>query len=295
MKKIITILILGIFLLTGLNNVSAVLIHKSKTSSIKDNDIRYVGINSNKYYAVIVCGGPTEAIHETAAIHAKNVFLSMGYKVNYLKEPSKSEAESAITEWIPENLGGTRKVALIFINHGTNSGFCLNKEGYIGLSSGIMSHSDLTTWLNEIELIYSKCVIVIQVCHSGLFIPSLSKTNRIIMTSANYGVSWKGQKYFIETFLDSLEEGKSYGRAWIDADKTVAHYHIQNPQIDDNGDGMLHGNLFIADDLLIGGDGNLALSTYPYARVKTSFLQAIARILKNFSESFPIHPQLLKL
>lgn len=85
-------------------------------------------------------------------------------------------------------------------------------------------------------------------------------------------------------FFDKLEENVSYGEAWEYAGKKHLRvkikdlpsdipfflkilakigFLIQNPQIDDNGDGRGHGRRFIADRLPIRRDGFLAFRTYP--------------------------------
>ena len=68
---------------------------------------------------------------------------------------------------------------------------------------------------------------------------------------------------FVEPFFNKLGKGASYGEAWMAADKYVdSAPDDQNPQIDDNGDGKGHGTSSI-DTLPLGGDGYLALNTYP--------------------------------
>ncbi len=85
-------------------------------------------------------------------------------------------------------------------------------------------------------------------------------------------------------FYDYLSKNNSFGQAWeykdemlIDLEKTPNTFpwwqilnrygfyfglKIQNPKIDENGDGVGSGSLR-ADKLPLNGDGNLALNTYP--------------------------------
>ena len=143
--------------------------------------------------------------------------------------------------------------------------------------------SELGDWLDYIS--YNVCTILISACFSGGFIRDISKENRIIMTTTKIcpgvGSIWGD---FTSFFFDKLVENVSYGKAWEYAEKKIRSVKIrdlpsevtllnktkvklgmllQNPQIDDNGDGRSSGRRFIADRLPIWKDGHLALKTYP--------------------------------
>jgi hypothetical protein len=92
------------------------------------------------------------------------------------------------------------------------------------------------------------------------------------------------QSFFSYHFFNKLAENESYGTSWEFADREMLRFHypftqnlsflnqlingicvnlLQNPKIDDNGDGKGSGRNLVADKLPIGGDGALALITYP--------------------------------
>jgi len=267
-NKIICISLIAIFILTGFESVGSIEINKDIINDEKEIDTLSGGPSS---CAIIVVGGPGEACHVRTGQRAKRIYENNGYNVKYLLRPSKSDVESAITSWIPSNIGGAKKIALIFVDHGSMSGFSLGTQ--------TMTPSDLSGWLNQINGQYSNCLVFIEACHAGVFVtPELSSRNRIIITSTSkYTLSFKDpadESYFSKEFFIAVEEGASYGEAWMRADELLDSFPLniafaqQNPWIDDNGDSIAHGT-YQPDSLPLGGDGNLALSTHAQVKSKS--------------------------
>ena len=279
-KKMIVICIIGIFLLTGLTTVptTGMKVKLSHISSATD-PINTLSVGSN--CAVIVCGGYKNAgqkSFERTANHAVEVFESKGYIVFPLYQPTNEEVKRAITEWIPNNIGDeSQKVVLYFIDHGS-----LEKGVYLNPNRETLTPSNLSIWVDAIEHKYSICTIVIEACHTGIFItPKLSKENRIIITATDDGVSYIHrfkESFFSKYFLDALDRGESYGSAWesadgwIDSRFNMFYFAIrrQNPMIDDSGNGYGVGTKYrnrlpMSDDdpECSEKDGILALGTFP--------------------------------
>jgi len=138
-------------------------------------------------------------------------------------------------------------------NHGQEEGICT----WVPLDPDPLNHTEVQGWLDSLTCEYM--IIVMNQCFSGAFIPFLSASNRIIMTSCeadalswvcNHNFSWDEFTFF---FLSAL-----YG-FWIDLDTTpvwadlndngvsmgeafgyACYMDSQNevPLYDDNGDGI---------------------------------------------------------
>ena len=206
---------------------------------------------------------------------------------------NKSNAKYAITCWLAENSDENDDCFIFMIDHG-NFGFPKKPPrlrdldslfaiyDYVSKKQELIWGYELAEWLDQIS--YNVCTVFISACSSGCFIRHLSGENRIIITCTKLepGVS-SSTGDFTSFFFDKLGENVSYGEAWQYAGKMhlnikirdmpetnfivkiLAKYFIllQNPQIDDNGDGRGSGRRFIADILPIRKDGFLALKTYP--------------------------------
>jgi hypothetical protein len=204
---------------------------------------------------------------------------------------NKSTVKMAITEWLSSKSDELDNCCIYFNGHGgfNITGFPIIKEviGVVDEDNIVyeITSEEFSNWVDNI--VYNTLTIVFDTCFAGNFIDDLSKENRIIITaSSRFWVSigdTKEGNIFSYHFLDKLSSGGSYGDAWEYADQNIlllnfpylAEHHLlgrifesigyilQNPQIDDNGDGIGHGRNFKADKLPMHGDGNLALSVYP--------------------------------
>lgn len=259
MKKIIAISIIFL-VLVNLTNVCA------KELSCKTE-------NEGSNCAVIVSGGmlldPITPSFIKTAIHARDVMRGKGYNISdgaafkdMMIQPLRIQVKKAITEWIPENIGGDRKIILFFIDHGLTPGYIRDGGSLLLNTFGEMiTPMCLKRWLDSIDGVYSTCIIVVDACYSGNFVKHVSSENRIVITctdsdSPGYVIDdpdkwFHDENMFSKHFLDSLEQNKSIGEAWEFADNEISkvmhekgYNETASPQIDDNGNGYSVGTNF---------------------------------------------------
>jgi len=189
--------------------------------------------------------------------------------------PSKQNMQYLLETWLAGKSNENSNCLIYMI------GPC-NQGGIYGINDHeSVTSSEIDNWLNGVE--YNTLTVVIEGSYSGRFIEELSAENRIIITSTNenrptyagslLNLIFGGCFPFTEAFFGKLAKGYSYGEAWEAADQSIYDFcndwwhqipsdKHQIPLIDDNGDGIGHGTDEV-DKLPIGGDGNLALITYP--------------------------------
>ena len=212
---------------------------------------------------------------------------------------NKSLFQYAITNWLKTHSDKNDDCLIYFVDHGGKLSHMSTEYGifvwnYKEDIYEFITPKEIDEWIGQITC--NICTIVIDTCVSGSFIKFLSGNNRIIITS-NYQLKSSylikvnettAEMLFSYHFFNKLAENVSYGKAWEYADKQILGFRLkdvpiinqfrkllvvkilktirtkhQNPQIDDNADGKGHGRTFFADRLPIGGDGSLALETYP--------------------------------
>ncbi len=85
-----------------------------------------------------------------------------------------------------------------------------------------------------------KTIVIIEACHSGSFLDNLQAENRLIITSADEGLSYLGENgaaSFSMFFFDSLYKGSSLQSAFDDATLSLLDlgkpYSMMNPQYSD--------------------------------------------------------------
>jgi hypothetical protein len=201
-----------------------------------------------------------------SARHVKRTMLNNSYNVKFLVGPLNLQIKNAITNWVPENIGGEKKLFIYIIGHGTNflGGVIIMRTGLFLLASM------LGNWLDKIKDEYSQCTVLIESCEGGAFVDELSGDNRIIITSTSDSQPSYGNRTdespYTKVFFNELDKGTTIGEAWEIADRFVVEEGLekQDPQIDDNGNGLSVGNLQIIDTLPITDsqgleDGNIAL------------------------------------
>jgi len=262
--------------------------------------VKVIDNNVVENYAVIICGGTQddkEDHFERSATRAYDTFKKLGYKDENIFYLSKDTNDRGVDDYLDresikyvfktllmDQSNKNSKCFIYMVDHGSDSGaFFIDKGTWINAF-------EIGDWLKNLK--YKSLTVLIECCFSGLFIDHLSGDNRIVITSTDrdsvsYSHQYIGECLFSKEFFEALEDGKSYGEAWEEADKYISesipdeHYkplisikdekdllnilddkETQNPQIDDNGDQIGHGT-HNKDDLPIGGDGNFALQTYP--------------------------------
>jgi len=294
-------------------------------------------ITNAEHYAVIVCGGVGDDLQpcfERTSNLAYNTFKYLGYDDDHIYYLSRNTYDTGVDEivthesirnalvnWLGEHSNEESKCFIYFCDHGNQWGeFLIDENSWVG-------DYEIRKWLQNVR--YKTLTVVMECCFSGQFIDDLSGTNRIIITSTNEWLSAYGNlygyAYFSEPFFRALQSGVSYGEAWKKADEEIADVlHDENtkpllslivgaentrnimkicdnedqiPLIDDNGDGVGHGTSS-QDTLPLGGDGDLALNTYPgydhdNSKEKNCLKEKLP-LIKNIFERIPLLHKILE-
>jgi len=268
------------------------------TSSSSDTKTVLVGTSAG--YAVIVEGklppnsqGQSEGIdsHNKTANRIYKTLKQRGfddaniYYLNYTTSqegitvdasPTKTAIQAAIEGGGTFNLieklnNSAAPLYIIMVDHGNPNTFYINNE--------TITPSDLNSWLTTLEsglnstAKLEKRIIINGSCYSGSFIPTLSKSGRVIITSAAADEeSYKGPnepdgvrsgEYFLEEFFKELGKGQTLKASFEEATKKTTVYTnkgansansngrhndnaMQHPMLDDDGDGK--GSNVLTDD-----------------------------------------------
>ena len=294
-NKIYALVIIAIFIILSFLPVVSSLERK-----IENNNITV------EKWVVLICGGASDSTSlfyadskplRKATNHAYDTFKNLGYDddhIFYLHDRNntlegvdgvvnKTMFNYSLNQWLLVNSDENDECCFYFVGHGSKDKSIVVYNYDLEKYERIYDY-ELAEMIEKIN--YSKFTIVIDSCHSGGFINSLSKNNRVIITSTSH-LLWSyglNESIFSYHFLNKLVENVSYGKAWEYADKQLLNLEtpdisdtplilrifikicisfFENPKIDDNGDGKGHGRLLHADNLPIRKDGNLALETYP--------------------------------
>jgi PKD repeat protein len=199
--------------------------------------------------------------------------------------PTKQAIQDAVRLWAKWKMNFiAAPLYIIMTNHGSGT------DG-IYLDNDNITPSDLSGWLDVLEgglnsaALQKKRIVIVGACYSGSFIPVVSKSGRVVISSsADNEVSHKGPyendsgqeirsgEFFLEELFTSLERGASLRAAFEEAtEKTEvftrrnnaswagAPYFdnaVQHPLLDDNGDTV--GSNVLSDD----GDGSMVKDLY---------------------------------
>lgn len=186
--------------------------------------------------------------------------------------PTEAEIGAAITTWARDKMrASSAPLYIVFVDHGSLSMFYVY-AGVYGPTSYI-TPSEMDGWLDTLDtglVGYPAAgmprVFVYGGCHSGSFIPALSKSGRVIVASALASqVSHRGVKdpfddrrdgeAFTTEFFRNLKSGKSLRESFALSSQKMSEYTanatngwysllVQKPVYDDNGDGIgTTGNL----------------------------------------------------
>jgi len=234
--------------------------------------------------------------------HAYETFKDLGYDDDHIyymhdvdsSEPgvdalsSKTRVHQSITGWMRQNSDENDNCCFYFIGHG---GPAFSERTFqIGIWNitfqgwDFIFPEELNDWIDTVMC--NVFTVILDSCLSGGFIKPLSRENRIVITSSpklwdSFALSQECA--FSYHFINKLAEDGSYGEAWMYADREqlnltnpeipdypfferlgiILALKTTNPQLDDNGDGIGQGRFCKADELPTGGDGYLALNTYP--------------------------------
>jgi hypothetical protein len=292
-KKIFCLMLTSIFLLTVFSSVSGL--------NAEKNDIYQNNEESGENFAIILVGthyidvfGLLDDLNYNFYRDGRIIYhalLNAGFDddhIQYLDKfltvnkyfedyidhrgmdgiSSYKNIKNSITDWLKSRSNENSNVFIFLIDHGDPDG-----NFYPASNQEPVSGYDLNQWLEGVE--YNTLSIICEFCFSGAFINHLSKEKRIILTStdknhtayANFD-SFKGS-HFIYSLIEGLRDGKSLLKAWEAADYEMfwdkSCPNTQNPQIDDNGDGIGYGFNSSADVLNPqneSDEGWLASQTY---------------------------------
>jgi len=195
--------------------------------------------------------------------------------------PLKSEIAAAFTELQSRTNSNPAPFYVVMIDHGGIDGTFHIYNGNNN-ANDIITPTDLDGWLNNLETGLNEHaqkkprLVMLGACYSGSFIPVVSKTGRIVITSATaQEESYKGLEepdgirsgeYFMEEFFASLGRSENLKTAFEFATEkteiftrrgdgnTANRFYdeaTQHPLLDDNGDGQ-GSNTFTAN---AGSDG----------------------------------------
>jgi len=179
--------------------------------------------------------------------------------------PTKAEVATAITGWAASKmLSRAAPLYIVFVDHGSVNKFYVYSGAYD--ETWYLSPLDLNGWMNTLETalaghdaLNEARVVVYGGCHSGSFIPVVSKPGRVIVASAKSDqVSHRGVmdpadnirdgEAFTTEFFRKLRDGKTLREAFETASGKMSEYTanatsgagastVQKPVYDDNGDG----------------------------------------------------------
>ncbi|RKZ89973.1 MAG: hypothetical protein DRR19_10925 [Candidatus Parabeggiatoa sp. nov. 1] len=198
--------------------------------------------------------------------------------------PSKAAIQAAFADLSDKMKGSPGPFYLIMVDHGGREGhFYIDNDG----DNETITPPEIAEWLNTLEQALNENalaeprIVILGYCYSGSFIPELSGSNRVIITSAAADeVSYKGPKepddirtgeFFMEALFQRLGRGASFKDAFETATDLTEIYTrrggnsanldnpyfdnaAQHPLVDSNGDEQ-GSNVLSAE---IGDGPNLA-------------------------------------
>jgi len=193
------------------------------------------------------------------------------------------------------------------IDHGTSDNKFLCYNDSADTKDDEITPEDLKGWLdslqNNLESKEIDCniVVILGFCYSGGFVETLSRENRIIISSSSPDEpSYKGPmdpydevrqgEFFIDAFFSQIGEGLSIGKSFIAASEAAWRWSVelnnydhffksQNPLLDDNGDAKASS----ADKVKVENlDGHLSQNLYigTVSKLNISNNSENARIIK---------------
>jgi len=156
-------------------------------------------------------------------------------------DATNSNLQYAITEWAKD----AESLVIYLIGHGGDGAFRMSE-------TESLKAEDLASWLNELQETMQGLIIVIyEACHSGSFlsklIPPLGKQRIVISSTASTEVAQflEGGVSFSYYFWNEIFVGTNIYQAYVMAKDGLETYggteRVQNPEIDDDGNGIYEG------------------------------------------------------
>jgi hypothetical protein len=222
--------------------------------------------------AVIVIAGHNESFGLQTNIYnmanrAVRIFKSAGYNadtIHYLAPVNQdaegdgtldtdgtstpANVEHAIKVWAAQGgkVGPNKPLYVYMVDHGFEEKFC-----GAGCTSGAVTPQQVDEWLRALETAtgLTDVTIVMEACRSGSFIDragdaadSLSKANRVLITSTSAGKNAYASSeggYFSDAFFSCLADSSDLRTCFEEARAAVLLTGVQQePWLDDNGDAL---------------------------------------------------------
>jgi hypothetical protein len=156
---------------------------------------------------------------------------------------TRSNLQSAITQWALDKVGPDRPLTLYLVDHGRHDQLYLDQP-----RGERVRPEELDQWLAQIEAARPglKVNVIVEACQAGSFIDlqhTVSKPGRVVLAStsalANAYARVGGGAAFSDFFLGALEQQASlYTSFQVARAAAVSLYEDQQPWLDDNGNGI---------------------------------------------------------
>ena len=126
---------------------------------------------------------------------------------------------------------------LIFIDHGWPKELLLNPLG-----SETLTAETFKALLDDYQnSTHNEVIVILEACHSGTFLPTLSAPNRLIISSTDEQLAYfsdNGRTSFLKLYFDNLRQGEKFGQSLKQVTEIIATYssplNQQRPQLNDN-------------------------------------------------------------
>ena len=166
--------------------------------------------------------------------------------------------------WAAQSKQLDQPLFIFVLGHGTKDQFQLNRTN----PKNILQAETLSQYLDDYQQASGKeVVLIMDSCHSGSFIDDLAGPGRAIITSTGetnsaFYTMHNDNASFVHSFIAYFSKGiskgnsllESYNSACIDLSEFYSNelcskkydtpnYYFQNPQYDDNGDGIFNDKL----------------------------------------------------
>ena len=285
MKQIYIRIIFVLILISSLGNFAVIHIEKSDSIELVDEGPKPAA-SANLAAWILIAGDRSD--HELL-FHIRNgvnevhqALINRGFMAEdiYYLDPTYStfsnplspyrdadttlaNIQYAIETWAAGKVDATHGLGIYLFDHGG--------IGYTVLPGANLHDYELNTYLNNLETStgVNRTILIYEACHSGSFINPVSKDNRIVVAATdithnsyvNAGNDWA---VFSESFWSSIQQCKTIGEAFEDAEESVhalGYGNAQIPWIDDNHD-EIGNEVDSMGDLPNGGDGSDALNVW---------------------------------
>jgi len=226
---------------TGLSKNKAIIVAGS--GPYKGNNLwEDIQKNANRAYHTLTYQGYTnDTIYYLSWDINIGLDLNGDGKCDVDADATNSNLQYAITEWAKD----AESLVIYLIGHGGDGAFRMTE-------TEILKAENLALWLNELQQTMQGLIIVIyEACHSGSFlsklVPPSGKQRIVISSTAPTEVAQflEGGVSFSYYFWNEVFVGTNIYQAYVMAKDGLETYggteRVQNPQIDDDGNGIYEG------------------------------------------------------